>query len=68
MSDKILDMRLCSYAGKDLHGRVLAGALLADADLSNTNLQEAVLTKVGARGATGLLPPLPVRTRDAVRE
>eukprot|EP00198_Chlamydomonas_reinhardtii_P005793 XP_001695129.1 thylakoid lumenal 17.4 kDa protein [Chlamydomonas reinhardtii] len=48
VSDKILDMRLCSYAGKDLHGRVLAGALLADADLSNTNLQEAVLTKAYA--------------------
>ncbi|KAG2428443.1 hypothetical protein HXX76_011563 [Chlamydomonas incerta] len=48
VSDKTLDMRLCSYAGKDLHGRVLAGALLADADLSNTNLQEAVLTKAYA--------------------
>ncbi|GIL88464.1 hypothetical protein Vretimale_15375 [Volvox reticuliferus] len=48
VSDKILDLRLCSYKGKDLHGRVLAGALLSDADLSETNLQEAVLTKAYA--------------------
>ncbi len=55
MSDKVLDLRLCSYAGKDLHGRVLAGALLEGTDLSGTNLQEAVLTKVGGggRGAGG---------------
>ncbi|KXZ52982.1 hypothetical protein GPECTOR_8g353 [Gonium pectorale] len=48
VSDKILDLRLCSYAGKDLHGRVLAGALMAETDMSNTNLQEAVLTKAYA--------------------
>eukprot|EP00775_Hariotina_reticulata_P012746 gene12746-12875_t len=45
VSDKVLDLRKCDYAGKNLSGKTLAGALLADADLSNTNLQEAVLTK-----------------------
>ncbi|KAG2486793.1 hypothetical protein HYH03_014592 [Edaphochlamys debaryana] len=48
VSDKLLDLRLCSFAGKDLSGRVLAGALLSDADLSGANLQEAVLTKAYA--------------------
>lgn len=52
MSDKVLDLRLCSYAGKDLRGRVLAGALLEGTDLSGSNLQEAVLTKV-RRGGGG---------------
>lgn len=48
VSDKILDLRLCSFVNSDLHGRVLAGALLADADLSGANLTEAVLTKAYA--------------------
>jgi hypothetical protein len=46
VSDKVLDLRKCDYAGKNLSGKTLAGALLANADLSNSNLQEAVLTKV----------------------
>jgi hypothetical protein len=54
VSDKILDIRGCSYAGKDLSGKTLAGALMVDTDMSNTNLSEAVLTKVGA-----CLRPLP---------
>lgn len=45
VSDKVLDLRKCDYAGKNLAGKTLAGALLAEANLSNTNLQEAVLTK-----------------------
>lgn len=51
VSDKVLDLRLCSYAGKDLRGRVLAGALLEGTDLSGSNLQEAVLTKAYAVNA-----------------
>ncbi|GFR52939.1 hypothetical protein Agub_g15601 [Astrephomene gubernaculifera] len=48
VSDKLLDLRQCSYRGADLHGRVLAGALLAEADMQGANLQEAVLTKAYA--------------------
>ena len=56
VSDKILDLRQCSYANKDLRARVLAGALMADADFSGANMQEAVLTKayaVGVRAEEG---------------
>ncbi len=51
VSDKILDLRKCSYKGANLSGKTLAGALLSDADLSGTNLTEAVLTKAYAVGA-----------------
>ena len=50
MSDKTLDLRQCIYKGKSLSAKTLAGALMSDADLSSTNLQEAVLTKVRAQG------------------
>ena len=50
MSDKILDLRLCDYSGKDLSGKTLSGALLENAKLPNTNLREAVMSKVGRRG------------------
>jgi uncharacterized protein YjbI with pentapeptide repeats len=46
----MLDLRKCVYAGKSLVAKVLAGALMSDADLSGANLQEAVLTKVGGQG------------------
>lgn len=39
MSDKLLDLRKCVYAGKNLSGKTLAGALLSEADLSGANLQ-----------------------------
>eukprot|EP01025_Chloroclados_australasicus_P007835 TRINITY_DN1263_c0_g1_i1.p2 TRINITY_DN1263_c0_g1~~TRINITY_DN1263_c0_g1_i1.p2 ORF type:complete len:234 (-),score=27.77 TRINITY_DN1263_c0_g1_i1:228-887(-) len=48
VSDKVLDLRFCDYAGKSLAGKTLAGALLEKATLSNANLQEAVLTKAYA--------------------
>ncbi|PNH09429.1 Thylakoid lumenal 17 protein, chloroplastic [Tetrabaena socialis] len=48
VSDKLLDLRQCSFKGADLHGRVLAGGLMSDADFSGTNMQEAVLTKAYA--------------------
>ncbi|GBF99568.1 hypothetical protein Rsub_12193 [Raphidocelis subcapitata] len=52
VSDKILDLRKCVYAGKNLSGKVLAGALMSDADFSNANMQEAVLTKAYAVNAS----------------
>ncbi|MEW5304739.1 MAG: hypothetical protein WDW38_009704 [Sanguina aurantia] len=51
VSDKLLDMRKCSYKGANLSAKVLAGALMSEADLSETNLQEAVLTKAYAVNA-----------------
>ncbi len=35
---------------QDLSGKTLSGALLVDADLSNTNLREAVMSKAYAVG------------------
>ena len=46
VSDKILDLRMCDYTGKNLSGKVLSGALLKDATLPNSILRETVLTKV----------------------
>lgn len=46
VSDKILDLRKCNYNGKDLSAKVLSGALVSDADFSNSTMKEAVLTKV----------------------
>lgn len=66
MSDKILDIRGCSYAGKDLSGKTLAGALMVDTDMSNTNLSEAVLTKVGACLRPLLPGPSPLQTEPPV--
>ncbi len=39
VSDKILDLRQCVYKGADLRAKVLAGALMSDADFSGANLQ-----------------------------
>jgi|LauGreDrversion4_1035100.scaffolds.fasta_scaffold598909_1 uncharacterized protein YjbI with pentapeptide repeats len=43
---RILDLRKCEYKGADLRAKVLAGALMSDADFTGANMQEAVLTKV----------------------
>lgn len=51
VSDKLLDLRQCMLKGANLSGKVLAGALLVDADLTGANLQEAVLTKAYAVNA-----------------
>ncbi|KAI8468553.1 MAG: hypothetical protein J3K34DRAFT_8548 [Monoraphidium minutum] len=51
VSDKILDLRQCSYKGANLTAKVLAGALMSDADFSGANMQEAVLTKAYAVNA-----------------
>ncbi|KAK9806317.1 hypothetical protein WJX72_010158 [[Myrmecia] bisecta] len=51
VSDKVLDLRKCNLHGKDLQAVVLSGALLVDADLSNTNMREVVMSKAYAIGA-----------------
>ena len=42
MSDKVLDLRKCSYAGADLRAKVLSGALMSDANYTGANLQVRV--------------------------
>lgn len=39
MPAQILDLRQCSYKGKNLSAKVLAGALMSDADFSDANMQ-----------------------------
>eukprot|EP00210_Caulerpa_lentillifera_P009373 g8935.t1 len=51
VSDKVLDLRKCVYAGKDLKAKVLAGAYLQEADFSEANLEEAVFSKAFASDA-----------------
>lgn len=49
VSDKLLDLRQCKFIGADLKAKVLAGALMSDADFSKADMKEAVLTKAYAR-------------------
>lgn len=49
VSDKLLDLRQCSFKGANLQAKVLAGALMSEADFTDANMQEAVLTKAYAR-------------------
>ncbi|GAX73748.1 hypothetical protein CEUSTIGMA_g1200.t1 [Chlamydomonas eustigma] len=51
VSDRILDLRKCEYKNADLRAKVLAGALMSDADFTGANMQEAVLTKAYARNS-----------------
>jgi uncharacterized protein YjbI with pentapeptide repeats len=48
-TDKLLDLRKCDFKGGNLRAKVLAGALMSDADFSGADMQEAVLTKVRKR-------------------
>lgn len=48
VSNKPLDLRFCKYAGDNLSGKTLSGALMVETDLRGANLQEAVLTKAYA--------------------
>jgi hypothetical protein len=48
VSNKPLDIRFCKYAGANLSGKTLSGALMSDTDMRGTNLQQAVLTKAYA--------------------
>ena len=49
VSDKLLDLRSCVYTGKNLADKVLSGALVADADFSNTTMSNVTLTKSYAK-------------------
>lgn len=51
VSDKLLDLRQCKFVGANLKAKVLAGALMSDADFSKADMKEAVLTKAYARNA-----------------
>ncbi len=52
VSDKVLDLRKCSYKGANLNGKQLPGALMSDSDFSGAQLIEATLTKVWIHPAT----------------
>ncbi|MCJ1423469.1 hypothetical protein MMC29_001352 [Sticta canariensis] len=54
VADRLLDLRKCSYVGKDLSKKVLSGALLVDSDLTNATLIETVLTKRIAAPVLGM--------------
>lgn len=56
VSDKVLDLRRCNFSGKNLSGKTLAGALLSETDMTNSNLQEAVLTKARQHHVTAYQP------------
>jgi len=51
VSDKVLDLRFCDFSGADLSSKTLSGALMSDAVLKGTNLQEAVMSKAYAERA-----------------
>lgn len=61
VSDKLLDLRSCVYTGKNLADKVLAGALVADADFSNTVMSNVTLTKSYAKATnfSGMLANFP---------
>ena len=46
VSDKLLDLRVCNYHGKNLSAKVLSGALVSGSDFSDAILKETVMTKV----------------------
>jgi uncharacterized protein YjbI with pentapeptide repeats len=48
VSDKLLDLRKCKLHGADLSGKTLSGGIFVDADLSGSNLREAVFSKAYA--------------------
>jgi uncharacterized protein YjbI with pentapeptide repeats len=54
VSDKVLDLRNCSYANEkeQLKGKVLASALLVGANFDNADLSESIMTKAYAAGAS----------------
>ena len=53
-----MDLRKCVFKGGNLQAKVLAGALMSDADFTDANMREAVLTKVGGlSGAAGASCP-----------
>jgi len=51
VSDKALDLRLCDLNGKDMHQVSFSGALMVDGNFANSNMTEAILSKVYAPNA-----------------
>ena len=51
VSDRILDLRKCTFTGKDLSTKTLSGALMVDADFKGANMTEVVMSKAYAVGA-----------------
>mmetsp|Transcript_38692 Transcript_38692/g.72579 ORF Transcript_38692/g.72579 Transcript_38692/m.72579 type:complete len:168 (+) Transcript_38692:113-616(+) len=48
VSDKQLDIRKCTYDGKNLFQNVFGGAFMSDASFKGANMRETVFTKVYA--------------------
>lgn len=46
-----MDLRSCTYVGKNLADKVLSGALVSDADFSQTVMSNVTMTKSYAKGA-----------------
>ena len=51
VSDRILDLRKCTFTDKDLSTKTLSGALMVDADFKGANMTEVVMSKAYAVGA-----------------
>ena len=51
VSDKVLDLRKCSYEGADLSTKTLSGALMVNTNAKGANMRETVMSKVYAPDA-----------------
>eukprot|EP00891_Asterochloris_glomerata_P003445 jgi/Astpho2/3445/Aster-07045 len=49
VSDKLLDLRKCVFAGKNLSDKVLSGALVSDADFSNATMNNQQTSDAGVQ-------------------
>ena len=45
VSDRVLDLRKCTFDGTDLSTKHLSGGLLVDASFKGTNMTEVVMSK-----------------------
>jgi|TARA_B110000977_G_scaffold170406_1_gene221086 uncharacterized protein YjbI with pentapeptide repeats len=45
VSDRVLDLRKCTFDGTDLSTKNLSGGLLVDASFKGTNMTEVVMSK-----------------------
>ncbi len=48
VSDKLLDLRKCTFDGKSLAGRTLSGALMVGASFKGADMTEVVMSKAYA--------------------
>lgn len=51
VSDKLLDLRSCTFDGKSLAGKTLSGALMGSASFKGSDLSETVMSKARRRAA-----------------